>query len=215
MECVISKSAFDALKAATLIGDIDSFCFQYVHKGVEFYLDSKNENIDHKFWDDVLHEVYFENELPESTCFYPKIEDGELVLDYSCSADLTYEGLSEEFWDCNDLIAIITKELKDTIVEEISQDDIILYISLSAHGIDGVEIERFDLEYVHPETGEVLDLSHHERLKELIKLSIYKWADGYCNNGSAPDSGFSIEISESVIIAFTEHYSGRVELIVE
>jgi hypothetical protein len=187
MKCRISQDTYDALKAATLAGDIDSFSFQYVHKGVEFSLKARNNNLSHQEWKDLLLEIYFDNELPEYTGFYPEIEDNELVLDISCSVNLNYDGESSDLWENGELLLLLQKVLLPIIGAEIGQEDIMLDLSMSATEDDMGTLESY---------------------------SLYNWANDKCYMGSGPTYCFFIEINESRVGEFYEDFSERVELII-
>jgi len=212
MKCRISQDTYDALKAATLAGEIDSFSFQYVHKGVEFSMESKNENLDYDEWEDMLHEIYFNNELPEYTGFYPEIEDNELVLDISCSVNLNYDGESSDLWENGELLLLLQKVLLPIIGAEIGQEDIMLDLSMSATENDLGTLESYSLICYHPETPKSFNLSKNKILKDLIKEFVYNWAKTKCYMASGPSYSFSVQINESSVGEFYENYSGRVEI---
>ena len=212
MNCRISQDTYDALKAATHAGDINSFSFQYVHKGVEFSMGSKNDNLDYDEWEDMLHEIYFNNELPEYSEFYPEIEDNELVLDISCSVNLNYDGESRDLWESGELLLLLQKELLPLIGEEISEEEIMLDLSMSATEDDLGTLESFSLTCYPPETPKTFDLTKNKIVKDLIKEFVYKWANTKCYMASGPSYSFSVEINESRVGDFYENYSGRVEL---
>jgi hypothetical protein len=212
MKCRISQDTYDALKAATLAGDIDSFSFQYVHKGVEFSLKARNNDLSHDEWKDLLLEIYFDNELPEYTGFYPEIEDNELVLDISCSVNLNYDGESRDLWESGEFLLLLQKVLLPIIGAEISQEDIMLDLSMSATEDDMGTLESYSLNYYHSETPKSFDLSKNKIVKDLIKEFVYKWANTKCYMASGPSYSFSVEINESRVGEFYENYSGRVEI---
>jgi hypothetical protein len=212
MKCRINQDTYDALKAATLAGDIDSFSFQYVHKGVEFSLKARNNNLSHDEWKDLLLEIYFDNELPEFTGFYPEIEDNELVLDISCSVNLNYDGESSDLWENGELLLLLQKVLLPIIGAEIGQEDIMLDLSMSATEDDMGTLESYSLICYHPETPKSFNLSKNKILKDLIKEFVYKWANTKCYMASGPSYSFSVEINESRVGEFYEDFSERVEL---
>ncbi len=164
MKCRIKQETYEALKAATLAGDIDSFSFQYVHKGVEFSMESKNDNLDYVEWEDMLHEIYFNNDLPEYSGFYPEIEDNELVLDISCSVNLNYDGESNDLWESGELLLLLQKELLPLVGAEISEEEIILDLSMTATEDNLGKLESFSLTCYHPETPKTFDLTKNKIL---------------------------------------------------
>jgi hypothetical protein len=212
MKCRISQDTYDALKAATLAGEIDSFSFQYVHKGVEFSMRSKNDNLDHDEWEDMLHEIYFNNELPEYSEFYPEIEDNELVLDISCSVNLNYDGESRDLWESGEFLLLLQKVLLPIIGAELGQEDIMLDLRMSATEDDMGTLESYNLLCYHPETPKSFNLSKNKILKNIIREFVYEWANTKCYMASGPSYSFSVEINESRVGEFYEDFSERVEL---
>jgi hypothetical protein len=212
MNCTIRQETYDALKAATLAGDMTSFSFQYVHKGVDFSMESKNDNLDYDEWEDMLHEIYFNNELPEYTGFYPKIENDVLVLNIKCSVDLNYEGLSEDFWRNDKLTMLIQNELSLNMEVEIGKEDIMLNLKMNASDKDNYTLESFCLICYHPQTQQEFDLTENKIVQDKIKEIIYEWASFECKIGSRHNCSFLIEINDSIIDDFYENYSGKVEL---
>jgi len=212
MKCRISQDTYDALKAATLAGDIDSFSFQYVHKGVEFSMESKNDSLDQDEWEDMLLEIYFDNDLPELIDFYPEFEDNELVIDASATIELNTDGESSELWEMSKVRTAVGSELSNILGMEIGEEDMLLHLTMSAQDDDNGTIESYGFSCIHPETGEEFDLTENQSIKAKIKAYVYNWANDKCYMGSGPANCFFIEIIESTVGEFYENYSGRVEL---
>jgi hypothetical protein len=212
MICKIKEETYEAIKSAVLAGDLDSFSFQYVHKGVEFSMDSKNDNLDYDEWEDMLLEIYFENELPEEIGFYPRIIENELVIRVSCSVFLNYNGELRNDWEMDDLRKVLGSELVRLVGAEIAHDDMMLYLTMNAQKGNMGTIESYSFYCINRETDEEFDLSDNQVIKDLVKVYVYEWANGKCYMGSGPAYCFFIEINESTVGEFYEDFSERVEL---
>jgi hypothetical protein len=208
----IKEETYEAIKSAVFAGDLDSFSFQYVHKGVEFSMESKTDNLDYDEWEDMLLEFYFKNELPEVIGFYPRIIENQLVIKASCSVFLNYNGELRNDWEMDELRKVLGSELVRVVGSEIADEDMMLYLTMSAQEGNMGAIESYSFYCINPETDEEFDLSDNQVIKDLVKVYVYEWANGKCYMGSGPTYCFFIEISESTVGEFYENYSGIVEL---
>lgn len=208
MKCEISQVAYNALKTATLAGDIVSFCFRAVHKGLEFSMESKYSNSEYKKWEDMLNEIYFDNDLPEVIGFYPRIVENEFVVDADYSVFFNHIGESYEEWSMVNFLNYVGFDLNKEIGWESRAEDILLDLSMSASSDENLSFDTYSLYCVHPETGQEYDLTSNQGLKNMVKVYVYYWAKRKCDNAAY---SFFIEIKESMIDEFYENVSERVE----
>jgi hypothetical protein len=115
-------------------------------------------------------------------------------------------------WESGEFLLLLQKVLLPIIGAEISQEDIMLDLSMSATEDDMGTLESYSLNYYHSETPKSFDLSKNKIVKDLIKEFVYKWANTKCYMASGPSYSFSVEINESCVGDFYENFSGRVEL---
>jgi hypothetical protein len=76
-------------------------------------------------------------------------------------------------WERVELLLLLQKELLPLIGEEISKEEIMLDLSMTATEDDLGTLESFSLTCYHSETSKIIDLTKNRIIKELIKEFVY------------------------------------------
>lgn len=211
MDCVISTELYNAIKELTIKGDLKSFEFYYVNKGLDTTINEIYNNKKYEVLQEQLEDFCCENEFMFGGTFYPYIEDDTLKMkvtfreDYcnSCASyDIDWSGIVADFY------GTITGMLEKKLGPEFDLDNLDFQMAITSNSESGVQSDSYNLIYSVPESEEVINLSEDKDLKMAAIDYFHSWGavnrDGRVLLGEELDFEFSIEIEESYISSFIE-----------
>ena len=211
MTCNIQKSTYDAVKDAFGLGYLDSFSFIPVHLGIDFSLNSKNNNLDYSEWKEMLLEFYFSNSIFTGE-YCPELRNGELVFNTTTVYERNPNGEMNELWEIGDLVNALGQKLSNKVGFDLQEDDLLLSFTMNTSPASQQINERFRFVCFNPETNEEFDISKDSELESRVKAYVLKWANSICVFSAKPAHSFSVEISDSCLVAFNETFSEIIEL---